>query len=395
MRRSLSSPQGPCSAYRHRIVCAIVAFVLTFIAQVAAPAERIVVSRASPETGLRGWVAGAGTRIQFESRVSSGLLTSRITARDGRTLWLYTESLGRRGEDALFIVVGKVRFTGSYTPDVQAEMDALATSPEGDLLRALAIEIQGKAPGAALVAERRGLETAYQALQQSYPGFGAPQLFGAANIGDYLVTSHGEYVVKTQHPDAVFMANSLPADRREEAESAESAAASVKAGPPRNATLKKIFEKDDPHIGDDCFGMCGKGCTDFFGCGFEGWSHEWVGEPTATTSGWTCECSRKQDGGSCGEPFGAQRWDFDGDAVHTIRGRSSPGCIAHDWCCRNLPFGCLDPVCVAIMPVALDCFFNGWPVSWSYVGPHHEAQIIFGNPGETCYCEPCQPTEEY
>jgi len=360
----------------------------------ASSAERIIVSRASPAAGIRGWVIGRDTRIRFESQMIDGLLTSKISARDGRTLWLYMESLGKRGEDALFMVVGQVRFTGSYTPDVQPEIDALARSPEGELVRALAIELESRAPGAALVAERRGLESAYQAIQQSYPGFGAPQLFGAANLGDYLVTPHGEYVVKTQHPDALFMANSLPADRRDEAEQAEASAAAGKLRSGRKAHLSKAWEKDDSHIGDDCFGMCGAGCGDFLGCGFEGWSHEWVGEPTVTAGPWSCECSRKQDGGSCGDPYGAQRWDSEGDAVHTIRGRSSSGCIAHDWCCRNL-LGCWDPICIAIMPAALDCFFNGWAVSWSYVGPHYEVQIIYGNPGEECYCEPCQPTEEY
>jgi len=360
----------------------------------ASSPERVIVSRASPSSGIRGWVVGADTRVRFESRVVDGLLTSRITARDGRTLWLYTESLGKRGEDALFMVVGQARFTGLYTPDVKVEIDALARSPEGDLVRTLALEIESKTPGAALVTERRGLETAYQAIQQSYPGFGAPQLFGAANVGDYLVTSKGEYVVKTQHPDAVFMANALPEDRRHEAEEAEEAAAVAKRGSIRKAELSRVWQKDDPHIGDDCFGMCGKGCSDFLGCGFEGWSHEWIGQPTVTAGPWTCECSRKQDGGSCGYPYGAQRWDTSGDAIHTIRGRSSPGCIAHDWCCRNL-LGCWDPICIAIMPAALDCFIDGWPVSWSYVGPHLEVQIIYGNPGEDCYCEPCQPTEEY
>lgn len=388
---SKHSALSSCSTRWRRIVPAFVALLMGFTVAVqvaAAPrAERVVVSQASPETGLRGWVGSGGTRIRFQSRVTGGLLTSSITARDGRTLWLYTESLGGRGQDALFMVVGNARFEGSYTPEVRVEMEALARSPEGDLLRTLALELQGKAPSAALVAERRGLETAYQAIQQSYPGFGAAQIFGAADTADYLVTARGEYVVKTQHPDAVFIANALQGEHAEEAKAA--AAAGNSAG------FTKAFEKDDPHIGDDCFGMCGKGCTDFLGCGFEGWSHEWVGEPTVTAGPWSCECSRKQDGGSCGDPYGAQRWDSDGTAVHTIRGRSSPGCIAHDWCCRSTFLGCLNPLCIAIMPLALDCFFDGWPVSWSYVGPHHVTQIIFGNPDADCYCEPCQPTEEY
>lgn len=374
------------------IVLAAIGIFLGFTAAVQLAAkphtDGLRVTQASTRTGLHGQVVRGGTRIWFKSQIVDGLLTSSITARGGRTLWLYTESLGERGEDALFIVIGKARFTGSYTPEVQVEMEALALSPEGDLLRTLALELQDKAPGEALVAERRGLETAYQAIQHSYPNFGAMQLFGAADTADYLVTARGEYVVKTQHPDAVFRANALTGEHREEAEAA--AAAAGKSYDPA-----KVFEKDDPHIGDDCFGMCGKGCTDFFGCGFEGWSHEWVGEPNATAGPWTCECSRKQDGGSCGEPYGSQLWQFEGDAVHTIRGRSSPGCIAHDWCCRNSLFGCFDPLCIAIAPAALDCFFNGWPVSWSYVGPHYEVNIIFGNPDETCYCEPCQPTEEY
>src|SRR5215218_1335410 len=77
----------------------------------ASSAERIIVSRASPAAGIRGWVIGRDTRIRFESQMIDGLLTSKISARDGRTLWLYMESLGKRGEDALFMVVGQVRFT--------------------------------------------------------------------------------------------------------------------------------------------------------------------------------------------------------------------------------------------------------------------------------------------
>jgi len=388
----MESPFSCCSTRRQKLVPVAIAVLLslTLAVQLAAAlprTERIVVSQASSKSGLQGRVVGGGTRIEFKSQIVDGLLTSSITARDGRTLWLYTESLGGRGEDAVFIVVGNARFLGSYTPEVRVEMEALALSPEGDLLRTLALELQEKASSAALVAERRGLETAYQAIQQSYSGFGTAQLFGAADTPDYLVTSRGEYVVKTQHPDAVFIANTLQGEHLEEAKAAAA------AGTIKNGDLTKIFAKDDPHIGDDCFGMCGAGCTSSWGCGFEGWSHEWVGEPTVTVGPWTCECSRKQDGGSCGDPYGAQRTDFNGTAVHTIRGRSSPGCIAHDWCCRNLFFGCWNPLCIAIAPAALDCFIDGWSVSWSYVGPHYEIQFQFGNPDPDCYCEPCQTTE--
>src|SRR5262245_25115655 len=178
----------PCSPPPIVVAALGILIGLTAAVQLAATprADGLRVTQASPRTGLHGQVVRGKTRIWFKSQIVDGLLTSSITARDGRTLWLYTESLGGRGEDALFIVIGKARFAGSYTPEVQVEMEALALSPEGDLLRTLALELQEKAPGAALVAERRGLETAYQAIQHSYPNFGAAQLFGAADTADYL-----------------------------------------------------------------------------------------------------------------------------------------------------------------------------------------------------------------
>lgn len=384
---------------------AIIAALLVLSTSIAHAMERperqqesesgIVLISGDSANGIQGYISNGTTQIDFESRVADGVLRSRIRAADGRLLWQYEEGLtptlsimssadfqGTR-LDVPKISIAGIPFEWTYNGQVLLQMQAIANSNEGDLLRSLALKLYLKAGGGALIAERRGLETAYQAIQQSYGRLpesgqsnGQPvdghSKQAAMQTEDYLISDAGGFVVKTQHPNAVFMNNRYF---------------------PPSKTSEQIRPYDDPHIGDDCFGMCADGCSSRLSCGYEGWSHQWIGEPTATLIDQGCACSRKVEGTPCGDAYWLMHYTFAGVAVHTIRGRSSPGCIAHDWCCRTLLFGCWNPACIAIAPLALDCFIDGWPVSWSYVGPHYELKDFRIPSPPECTCEPCPPTE--
>jgi hypothetical protein len=366
--------------------------------------------------------------IQFESKVVSNVLTSRIISADQRTLWLYQENLGPvPSVQAALIEINGVTFESSYPPILLQQIQEIADAPEGRLVQILAYELPSAVSGPALVAERRGLETAFQAMQMAYSPERRSETPRRARAvagqktfqtEDYLMSETGGYVVKTQHRYTVFSHNALrdfdPAKYEEPSDDGKGTprqgarlddphvisrdidlskyARAPQAG---SHTRPRVEPLDDEHIGDDCFGMCGAGCSGFFGCGFEGWSHEWIGQPTVTE--WdSCECSRKVDGGECGEPFSAHVTDLSGDAIHTIRGKSAVGCILHDACCRDpLNFlGCLNPACYGIgLEALVECAVAGWPVSWSYVGPHFERHSYIGSPMEWCSCEPCPTTE--
>lgn len=335
------------------------------------PEVRFVLLSHAPRTGIRGFLEQRPSRIEFASRVEGGILTASITAADGKPLWLYQEGVAwRELEGEVRIVIGEQPFAGTYSPAIREEIDRIAQSGEGRLIRELALQLYTKAVGERLTAERRGLETAFQAMQGSFEPFSR-----ALVTEDYVISRDGGFAVKSQHRDAVFANNywTSPIPPHEDG----------------------VVMKDDPHIDDDCFGMCGSGCSGSFGCGFEGWFHEWVGEPQVTVNE-GCECSRKVDGGDCGDPQWIQVVIRQGTAIHTIRGRSANGCIAHDACCRSLPGACFwNPVCHAIgLEALIECAVAGWPYSASYFGPHAEGNTYYLPAPEECYCAPC-PTTEY
>ena len=373
---------------------ALVLLLATAVVQPARAAEPAIhVLVASPEAGIAGSVTLGSERIDFESKLQGTTLRSEIRDARGRSLWLYVENL--ENDEAPFIAFDGHRFTGSYAPDVMTRLRGIASSPAGHLIRTLAFDLCVDVPGADLVAYRRGLETAYQAMQRGYPDDVQRQArlrhrpaallprdetaeipkskFGVngGETEDYLFSEAGGYVVKTQNDHIVF-ANNMLSETHERVR--------------KTLGTLPIQPQDDPHIGDSCFGMCGNGCTNDFSCrGFKGWSHEWVaGTVTGTTRAF-CHCTRPE---SFYDPvtfepicntfvpgsFKTVTSSVSGYMVHTIRGWSSDGCVAHDACCRSswthsAGISCAWDVACDMVAVwaGYDCAAGiGWDVSWSY-----------------------------
>ena len=263
--------------------------------------------------------------------------------------------------------IGDQPFDGTYSDAVREAIGEIARSGAGALLPELALRLHEKARDPRLVAERRGLQTAFQAMQCGYPPF-----FHVADTPDYVIGPGGGFVVKSQHPDAVFAHNIMASRTDRHDPGAE--------------------EKDDSHIADNCFGMCGRDCTSEFGCGFEGWTHDWVGTPSITVTQ-SCDCTLRDSmtGAWCGDPLYVQYTSRSGTAVHTVHGRSANGCILHDSCCRDFPFACyLSLTCHTIgLEALVECANAGWPYSASYVGPHSDRLVAYLPVPPECTCQAC------
>ncbi len=164
----------------------------------AAPGSGLTVRFASPKRGIEGQVRGAGRSIFFSSRTSNGAVTASIVAQ-GAVVYEYRELPGEMisvaagdGSQLALRRPPELRIKGIlYGPssaEQLAALQSLAMSPEGQLIRRLGLELFRAAPGQGLVAERRGLELATQALWPHFlpDGQPAPRL-----TMDYEVGPHG------------------------------------------------------------------------------------------------------------------------------------------------------------------------------------------------------------
>jgi hypothetical protein len=364
---------------------------------------KIHIGSASPAEGIVGTIATASTVVFFETKLDGATLRSVIRGNDGHQYWLYVEDL--ESPDPPRVEIDGKPFTGGYGDEMKKTLQRIGESTEGELIRVLAFDLSSAAAAPDLVAYRRGLETAYQAMQSGYPAevrtrppHGQPnkKLFVRRNdtgeitaaemtgshTADYIFSQKGGYVVMTQHPRTVFINNFLSDDH-------ELVRSSVGKLP--------INGNDDDQIGDGCFGMCGNGCSSGWSCrGFQGWSHEWVTPPTTTESA-LCYCNRPQEiiDPDCSNftpgSFKVTTHSTSGTAIHTITGWSSDGCRAHDWCCRTMWGGCFNPLCVAPGLVAeAECAAGiGWQVSWSYVGPLGYSYSEYDGTGCRYDCPEC------
>lgn len=339
--------------------------------------EGFTIQSASPQAGIRGSLVQNRVRIDFESRVSGDLLISEITAADGHLLWHYQEEGMRStslGDPAIFISGAEqfrantadqvaqltaamnehgVEGARALVHDKQRELDlataAVAGSPEGALIKKLALRLEAHAGGTDVVAERRGLETAFQALQHAFPS-GYPAEV-TEQTGDYYYSPKAGYIVLTQHPRASFHHN---LDRE------------AHRGPDVHIQAVDEVLRDDGRQVGECFGHCGAGCTnDWGGCTHGDWSHVYSGDEFVAgqilLNCW-CQASGRE---ICEQYDVMQRM-----AWHTFRGAVAEGCIAHDGCCRTADWGCFNPACIALMPFALatSCCCS-WDESWTYTGP--------------------------
>jgi len=286
-----------------------------------------------------------------------------------------------------------------YEGQIVREMQSVASSEENELIRYLALYLVFHVPGGGLEPERRGLEVPYQAIQMFYeksykkarPGTEgraeleaasvfSRQLPGASTTQNTASAKNKGFTVAPggcKMPDCDFV-DTLDYQLTEQG-------GFVVKSLPRRLTLSHNYATPDMHhdsdeggirpaddggqVGD-CFGRCGRECGD--------WTHEWISHTDTDYTycrdvqfppEYIIDCNLF----CCVEE--RQLIMAQGIAVHTAHGKVTPGSIAHDWCCRNLFLGCYNPLCMALLPGAADCFTPGigWEETWSYVGPHMES----------------------
>ncbi len=402
-------------------------------------------SSTGTEDGIVGGVSdkATGAVILFESKREGENLTSRIKDLTGKTLIEYVEveralvidPLTREllSEPAPVLRINDVQFLEMQGPIVDY-MRNFATSPEGALLRLLALYLEEYVPGEDLEMERRGLEVPYQAMQSLYEKlaineYGGGELRAARNFGakrseafknkefqkqreplapqpvdcqqfqclyvdnhDYLLSAQGGYVVKSLSPRLALSHNFAPPEIRVgdehhdhlKAESIKEAklsrrgfkaesSKSVKSAHSVKAAPINCLD-DDSQVGD-CFGRCGPGCGN--------WTHAWIGEITPYIDYTYCEppdpnnfmpdCSSM----CCSNE--RRVTSYSGMALHTAHGKVTLGSQAHDSCVRDLggPAWLLSlpgMPCFGAALLAIDCAIPGVGEehTWSYIGPHAE-----------------------
>ncbi len=388
---------------------------------------------ADPQAGLAGSVADkkTGAAILFESKRDGEYFSARIFDQSGATLVEYVEVERAPVNDTVtgaqsFEPVPSMRFGGVEYQEMQGavvdEMRQLAASPQGALVRMLAIYLFEYAPGHDLETERRGLEVPFQAMQKFYASpsieeYGGGDLVAAKQFGaqrreatkdlkparkleplhadaadcelvqcefadnhDYQLSGQGGYVVKSLSRRLVLSHNFAPPEARnadEHHDHAHAKATQRKAGSasfiktsaaaslnfntqPLSGVkpLVRLPRRDDDSQVGDCYGRCGAGCG--------GWYHTWVGEPVVMANYTYCQGP---------DPYGPMpdcstfccSWEkqvvsYSGMAVHTASGKVTVGSKAHDSCCRSLGGPCwllsLGP-CAPALLLAADCGIPG------------------------------------
>ena len=293
-------------------------------------------SSTDTQDGIVGGVAdkATGAAILFESKREGENLTSRIKDLAGKTLIEYVEAERALVTDPLtrelsfepvpVLRINDVQFLEMQGPIVDY-MRNFATSPEGQLLRLLALYVVEYVPGEDLEMERRGLEVPYQAMQSFYEKlaideYGGGELRAARNFGakrseafknkefhkqheplvpqpvdclqfqclyvdnhDYQLSAQGGYVVKSLSPRLALSHNFAPSEIRVEDEHHDHLKAELvkevklgrrgfKAAPSKSVKsahsvkAAPIKSLDDSSQVGDCFGRCGGGCGN--------WTHE-------------------------------------------------------------------------------------------------------------------------
>lgn len=402
-------------------------------------------SSADTQGGIIGGVSDTttGATILFESKRDGDHLTSRIKDLSGKTLIEYIEAERALVTDPLtqaqtFEPVPVLRINSIEFTEMQGaivdDMRHFATSPQGELLRLLALYVVEYVPGEDLEMERRGLEVPFQSMQKFYEKlaideYGGGELSAAKKFGakrveelkgkesykqheplvseavdceqfqclyvdnhDYQLSAQGGYVVKSLSPRLGLSHNfARPTTRVGDEHHDHEKAVSVKDVKPGKLNFKaasfngaktsnrgraavvKPFD-DDSQVGD-CFGRCGGGCGN--------WSHEWIGEITPYLDYTYCEApDRYTDMPNCSTMCCSTErrvTSYSGIAVHTAHGKVTLGSKAHDSCVRSLggPSWLLSlpgMPCFPALLLAADCGIPGIgdEHTWSYIGPHAE-----------------------
>jgi hypothetical protein len=319
----------------------------------AAPGRGFTVKAATPEKGIEGQVKGSGTFISFKSRKTDGEITSTILDAQGAVLYEYREfhheTIRFQAQDGSWVELDRTPelrvkgvLYGPSTPEQLEALNSLATSREGRLIRRLGLELFLAAPGRELVDERRGLELAAQALWPHFPPGGT---FAPPLTVDYEVGPQG-YLVLTQPEDLVLATN--------------------------RASVEHLGEKHDDNKVNGCFGRCGEGCTGGF-LGIQIWPSHWTDIYGST---FVYQQERRCVSGV----DWVYTW-YATPTTHFVDGYWTPGCQAHDNCCRLNPILCFT-VCNYLVPsTAADILYDplgefrtwtytdySWNIQQSYVG---------------------------
>ena len=328
-----------------RIIALLFVAALGTACQTPGP-EGISLEPFSSSAGLRGAVRRGEASIAFESRLTPEGLRSSIRSGSGEALFEYAEFPGETvplttpdGTALQLAREPELRILGAShvtSPSRKADLAAIAASPEGALIRELALQLHERAPGAALVAERRGLQLALQAMWRSFPGgsgAGAPAL-----NDDYELTSAGFFVL-SQPADLVLEINHLPQPQ---------SGLRSRAGRPH--------AHDDDRV-DGCFGRCGSGCTGGVAGIVDPWPSEWV-----DTTGPAFPAHQEvhcEDGSDVIYTFYAT------PHTHSVTGWWTSGCQLHDNCCKGGTLVCWT-VCDVLIPEVAAFSGIGEHRTWSY-----------------------------
>lgn len=326
---------------------------------------RLVLITADSQRGISGSLSDERTTIQFESKVVNGLVTSKITAGDGRTLWFYDET-AENVAPSMFVSDAPFEFI--KRDEIEGEINALVASPEGALIKELAFDLVGVSKEEALRAERRGLETAFQALQAFYPEHVTSK--PVAN-SDYIFTIHG-YMVTSQHQWLVLGTNfgPMPSNLYSKRPVAD----------PR-FPLQRRAEHDENTPGiDGCLGNCGDGCSaSFSNCSDQFWGADVYYETGTVT--WTIyQCDGYH------EFIASTRTIHNASVLHTYYGILTNECMNHDVCTRSLGGGLFAAVaCLPLLaPAGLSCIGAHQNASWSGVTDASWIEVVDIDTGQEC-----------
>lgn len=329
---------------------------------------RVSVKSAAADSGIRGRVRGLDTSVFFESRRIDGDLRSIIVGPLGEVLYEYREFGHRHREMDLSeghsleveepprLEILGVR-AESWALDGLASVRLLAARPEAQLIRQLGLELVGKAPGDELIAERRGLELATQALWPYFEVASGPVL---GRTVDYEINAAG-YVVLSQPERLTLDVNRLP---------------------PRVA-----LRHDDDAVGG-CYGRCGGGCTG----GFAGIDMFWLPASTWSDVFGPEVPAHQQVRCVSGEDW-IDTW-YAKWTTHTVSGWWTEACRLHDDCCRTYgTIGCLT-VCNVLVPMVSETMPSGRLVTWTYSGYTWTRNTSYNAGYSGCTCSGQSPFEE-
>jgi hypothetical protein len=306
---------------------------------VEAPWASWTIKSASTEQGIRGRVRGLETAIFFDSRREDGDLRTSIRDQKGEVLYEYQEFADRHrvisgGEGTRLELPdpAKLKVMGVAIElaagEGNASLRALATRPEGLLIRQLGLELIARVPGDQLAAERRGLELATQAL---WPFFETEERARPRLTNDYEINAVG-YLVHTQ-PETLVLGNN-------------------------RVTPQVALRHDDSRV-NSCLGRCGEGCTG----GFAGdlfYHSDWYDVAIPTFA------AHQQIRCVSGEDW-IDTWYAVSAVTHSVSGWWTPACQLHDNCQRSIwPDWLAVVVCLPLTPLVpiLDSLGEGR--TWSY-----------------------------